>query len=141
MSNLQSLVEKIKQVAQSVPSINTVSTENVYDAMNGNRQVKYASFIISQGTHRYLENQTWYNFNLIYIDRLVDNLESNKIEVQSTAIEVLKNIIKEVCGEEDIDRTEVALDTFTERWNDLTAGAFANVSFVVMDDDCYETYD
>lgn len=140
MSNLMTIIDKIKATAQSIPSINTVSTENIYDILNGKRNIQYAGFIISQGTHRYTENQMFFAFNLIYVDRLMSDLEENKIQVQSTAIEVLKNIINQVCAEEDIDRTEVYFDVFTERFNDLTAGAFANVTFVVNIDDCYEEY-
>lgn len=140
MSNLQSLIDRVKEIAEAVPNVNTVSTDNVYDAINGNRSFQYAGIIISQGTHRFTANQMFYSLNLIYVDRLVDNLESNKIQIQSTAIDVLKNIIKQVCEEEDIDRTEVTFDTFTERFNDLTAGAWAYVSFAVNEDDCYENY-
>lgn len=140
MSNLIQIVTKLKEIAESVPSINTVSDENIYDLMNGNRQIKYGCFVISQGTHRMLDNQMWFSFNLFYIDRLVDNLETNRLQVQSTAIDVLKNIINQFLEETNFDRTEVAFEVFTERFQDLCAGAYANLSIVVPIDDCYMDY-
>lgn len=137
---LQEIIDKIKAAASGIPNVNTVQEGNIYDLMNGNRQVKYASVVITQGTHYYGDNQMRFTFNLFYIDRLVDDLESNRVDVQSQGIEVLKNIINQICEEADIDRTETTIDTWTERWNDLCAGAYANVSFQVPTDDCYESY-
>lgn len=140
MANLQDVVTRLKEIAESIPSINTVTDENVYDVLNGDRELKYGVFVISQGTHRMLDNQMWFSFNLIYIDRLVDNLESNRLQVQSVGIEVLKNIINQYLEETGFDRTEVGFTTFTERFKELCAGAYANLSIVVPIDECYETY-
>lgn len=137
---LEDIIDKIKAAASGIPNVNTVQEGNIYDLMNGNRQVKYASVIITQSTHRYGDGQIYFSFNIFYVDRLVDDLESNRVDVQSQGIEVLKNIINQVCGEDDIDRTEATIETWTERWNDMCAGAFANVTFQVPSDDCYEQY-
>lgn len=137
---LQEIIDKIKAVASQVPNVNTAEEGNIYDLMNGNRQVKYAAFILTQGTHRYDETQMLYTFNMFYIDRLVNDLETNRTQIQSQGIEVLKNVINQVCSEQDIDRTQVTFDTWTERFNDLCAGAYCNVTFQVPADDCYEQY-
>lgn len=137
---LKDIVNKIKEAAASLPGVNSAEEGNIYDLMNGNRQVKYASVVITQGTHRYGDNQMLYSFNIFYIDRLVDDLESNRLDVQSQGIEVLRNIINQVCDEDEIDRTEAMIEVWTERFQDLTAGAYAQVTFQVPSDDCYIDY-
>lgn len=137
---LEQFIDRIKNIASNVPNLNTVQEGNIYDIMNGDRQVKYAAFVITQGTHRFGDGQMFFAFNLFYVDRLVDDLESNRTQVQSQGIEVLKQVINQLTSDSDIDRTEATIDTFTERFNDLTAGAFANVTFQVPTDDCYEEF-
>lgn len=140
MSNLLNIVDRLKEIAESVPSVNTAKEGNIYDIMNGNREIQYGVFVITQGTHRASETSMYFNFNLFYIDRLVDDLESNKTQVQSIAIDILKNVINQLCDEEEWDRSEISFDTFTEKWNDLCAGAYANVSIIVPMDECYTEY-
>ena len=141
MSNLQSIVQNLKDAAISLPNVNTAEEGNIYTIMGSKREIKYGCFIITQGTHRLRENDMWYTFNLFYIDRLVDDLESNRLQVQDMGIETIKNVINEVISANaNFDRTEVTIDTFTERFNDLTAGAYASFSISVPIDDCYEDY-
>ena len=137
---LKDIINKIKEAAASLPGVNSAEEGNIYDLMNGNRQVKYASVVITQGTHRYGDNQMLYSFNIFYIDRLVDDLESNRLEIQSNGIEVLKNIINQICEEENVDRTEATIEVWTEKFSDLCAGAYAQVTFQVPTDDCFESY-
>lgn len=141
MSNLLNIVDRLKEIAESVPSVNTAKEGNIYDIMNGNREIQYGVFVITQGTHRASETSMYFNFNLFYIDRLVDDLESNRLQVQSAAIEILRNIINEYVDENDFDRTEISFEVFSEKWVDLCAGAYANVSIVVPIDDCFVDYD
>ena len=137
---LQNIIDKIKAAASGIPNINTVEEGNIYTIMGSNRQTKYAAFILTQNTHRYGDGQMYFSFTMFYIDRLVDDLESNRVDVQSQGIEVLKNIINQVCGEDDIDRTEATIEVWTEKFSDLCAGAYAQVTFQVPSDNCYESY-
>lgn len=89
------------------------------------------------GSHRVLENTTTYEITLYWIDRLLQD-NTNDIDIFSTSIEQLKNII---IGIRELDEV-VGVDynyiirnfTDTEAMNDRVAGAYATVEITVMND-------
>lgn len=131
----------INQVAVTEPNIHTiVNTGNVFDLNNDNAQVKYSAFCVQQQEHQQIGDYVTYRFNLFYVDRLTDD-KRNKLEVQSTAISTLQNIIRGLIDIELIDvGEEVTYQTFTERFSAECAGAYCSLSVTSATPICYEEY-
>ena len=83
----------LEQIALSSPYIRTTKEGSVYDIMNTNGKIKYGVFVLSQTQHRQDDLFDYIGFNAFVIDRLDDDLESNRLQIQSTAKEVLANIV------------------------------------------------
>ena len=131
----------INRVALAEPNVNTtVNTGNIFDLNTDNTQVKYGAFCIQQQEHIQEGDYIRYNFNLFYVDRLLEN-RKNKLEVQSTGISTLQNIIN---GLKDIDLidvdTTISYQTFTERFAAECAGAYCSMSIISQTPLCYEDY-
>lgn len=94
-------------------------------------------YISPTGNHRARKNFTEYNLTLFYIDRLLED-SSNDVDIYSTAVEVLKNIIKKAGTLDGVIKVDsdyqINLFTETERMSDRCSGAYAQVNISVMDD-------
>ena len=129
---LYQIVSYLKQIALSSPYIRTAEEGSVYTIMNGNPHSKYGVFVVSQTIHRQDEIFDYYGLNLFVIDRLVDDLESNRLQIQSLAKEVLANtILTFVTKFYGITHNELQFHPFTEKFVDLTAGQYVQVTFQV----------
>lgn len=141
---LKEIVNALNRIAESQPLVNSViKSGNVYD-INESADVEYATFCAVQQSHS-LNPETSimnYNFTLYFVDRLTSD-SSNKIDIQSTAIQVLTNIVKSFADEYE-DYVELAesvtYEVFTESFNDLCAGAYATVTFETDVYPCIETF-
>lgn len=127
------VVNSILNIAKTQPSVNSTYEGNVYQ-LNETKDIKYGTFVISQGQHKQQGSFIYYNFILYYIDRLTATAD-NKLNVQSTAIDTLSNIIKTL-GEYDFDFSDITYQTFTQRFESECAGAYAQVSFIAPEDNC-----
>lgn len=139
--NLKEVIEGLNSIALSQPDVNDyVKSGNIYD-INEQRNIKYSVFCVTQGTHSYnfTNGYNTFNFILYYVDRLQSDGD-NKVEVQSTAIETLKNIIREFMKEYDVEIETASFEVFTESFSSLCAGAYTTVSIFVDDENCLETY-
>lgn len=141
---LLEITRALNRIALSQPLVNSVvESGNIYE-LNENPDVKYATFCAVQQTHS-LDPETSimsYNFVLYFVDRLTSN-SSNKVDVQSTAIQVLTNIIKSFADEyEDVAELNqsISYEVFTDSFNDLCAGAYANVTIEADVYPCVETF-
>ena len=144
---LYQIVSYLKQIALSSPYIRTAEEGSVYTIMNGNPHSKYGVFVVSQTLHRQDEIFDYYGLNLFVIDRLVDDLESNRLQIQSLAKEVLANtILTFVTKFYGITHNELQFHPFTEKFVDLTAGQYVQVTFqiprsLICPDDYIDFYD
>lgn len=128
---LYNLIDILKKIAIQQPNIRTAEEGSVYDIMNANPSVKYNAFVISQQNHRKSEQFAYYTFNLFVVDRLVDDLESNRTQAQSMAIETLSNIIYTLENVYDVEiESDMNFTTFTQKFKDECAGAYLQVTFV-----------
>lgn len=140
---LYEIVTALKKIAKRHPNVGISKEGNVYDIMNENPSVKYSAFVISQTNHRQTEQFDYYGFNIFYIDRLEDNLENNRLQIQSMAKQVIGNVIATFCNEYDVDfPTVVRYTPFTQKFQDETAGQFATIEFeIIRDITCPEYFD
>lgn len=132
----------INDYAAVEPNINTLLLSgNVFDLNTNNITVKYSAFCCEQMTHQHTEeNFLRYGFRLYYIDRLTED-SKNKIEIQSTGIQVLENIIH---GIRDLDIFTIddyyVYTPFTNRFEAWCAGVFCELGILVPADYCYEDF-
>lgn len=141
--NLKDIVEALNSIALKQPAINEIiKSGNVYD-LNENRNANFSVFCAVQRTHNYdLSNgRNTYNFFLYYIDRLQSD-ESNKIDIQSTGIEVLKNICRTFSleYEDDCEINNVDFEVFSQSFAQLCAGAYATISINCFDENCVDIF-
>lgn len=136
---LAQLIARMEAVALAQPSVKMVVRNDVF-RLNQEPSADYGVFAYTQGQHRVnLDNDTvTYAFSLFYVDRLTED-GGNEIEVQSTGVSTLANIIRTLADELGVDQWTV--DTFNQRFKDLCAGAFAGVSFELpIDYTCADTF-
>lgn len=139
---LKEIFDGLNDIAKKQPGIHEIiGNGNIY-TLNEEGTFKFAVFCAVQDVHQFdVENNfTNYRFFLYYVDRLKSD-ESNKLDVQSTAVSTLKNIIKTFLEKYDVDlAASVDITPFTESFKQLCAGAYAAVSFTVYEDGCVEAY-
>lgn len=139
--NLKETIDKLNSIAISQPNVNDyIKSGNIYD-LSENRNANFSVFCVTQGTHSYdFENgYNTFNFILYYVDRLTSD-GNNKIEIQSTAIETLKNIIRTYSKETDVDIATADFEVFTESFAQLCAGAYTTISVIVDDNNCLDEF-
>lgn len=138
---LYQVIKGLEHIASSIPNVRTSTNGNVYDIMNANPSVKYGAFVITQNTHRQTEMFDYYGLTLFYIDRLVDNREDNRLQIQSIAKQILGNVITKFCEQYDVDFPTVKYTPFTQKFKDETCGQFAQFEFELPKDIiCSETF-
>ena len=138
---LKQLTDALNTIALEQPAINTaVKSGNIYD-LNEMRNARFGVFCATQQTHNYdVETaEMEYRFWLYYVDRLKSN-ESNKIDAQSTAIQVINNILRTLEKEYDVEVTDVVYTPFTESFSEMCAGQYASVTISVYDEGCTDIY-
>lgn len=139
--NLFQTIDNIKNIALTQPNIRTASEGNVYSIMNTTPDIRYGVFVITQGTHRSDDVFNYFNFNFFYVDRLVDDMESNRLQIQSIGIQMLNNILNTFADEYDIDlNSDIQYNPFTQKFADETAGVYCTITLEVPKDGCAETY-
>ena len=138
---LKNVVDIIKYVSMSQPNIRQFAEGSVYD-INKNPSNKYCNIVLTQREHTETEQTYIFNFIIFYVDRLVDNLDSNRLQVQSAGISALSNIFRTLEQEYDFEFLNKTYTTYTERFLDECAGAYANVRIEVYKDVlCPELYE
>lgn len=138
---LYAIIEKLKMLALKHPNVNSAYEGNIYDIMNTNPEQKYASVVLTQQSHTQDDTYDHYGFNLFYVDRLVDDMDDNRVQIQSTGKSMLSNIIKAFCEEFDAECETINYQTFTERFADECAGVYCTITIdMVKDIYCTEKY-
>lgn len=134
------LIERIEAIAASQPSVKTILADDVYK-LNTYQDARYGVFAWTQNTHSgsLMSSEMDFSFNLFYIDRLQED-EGNLVDVYSTAVQVLDNIIR------TLEAEGIGIDTwqmqpFTQKFLDQCAGMYATITLSAMiDDTCEDIY-
>lgn len=138
---LEQTIRIIEQVAMAQPAIKTVVENDIY-RLNSLPDVKYGVFAFLQNQHSadIDSDLMTYNFTLFYVDRLTAD-KGNQINVQSTGVEVLNNIIRTLADRFGILATGgYSFQPFNQRFTDECAGVYTNVALQVeIDSICEET--
>lgn len=139
---LYNVVNGFKEIALTHPNIRTAKDGSIYNILNANPSIKYGAFVVTQGVHRQTEQFDYYHLILFYVDRLVDDMDSNRLQIQSIAKQTLGNIIYTFCDEYDIDNPTITYHPFTEKFADETSGMYAEFDLEIpLDIICAEEYE
>lgn len=138
---LEQTIRIIEQVAKAQPAIKTIVENDIY-RLNSLPDVKYGVFAFLQNQHSadIDSDLMTYNFTLFYVDRLTAD-KGNQINVQSTGVAVLNNIIRTLADRFGILATGgYSFQPFNQRFTDECAGVYTNVALQVeIDGICEET--
>lgn len=135
---LEYILEEISKVALNDELVNySCAGGSIYE-LNHSTIKAYPLFYTSPtGQHKYERNTTTYALTLFYIDRLLED-SSNDVQIHSTAIESLKEIIKRIKEIDGVisvsNEVTIQLFTETERMADRCSGAYANINVRVKND-------
>jgi hypothetical protein len=138
---LQDLIQDIESIAGGQPSVQMIVENDVYK-LNERADARYGVFAFTQETHSTSPDSDYITYNLIlyYIDRLTDD-ERNEVEVQSTGVQVLGNILASL-AERVVRVGDYNMQPFRQRFADVCAGVFARVAITTLKDTlCAEEFD
>lgn len=108
---------------------------DVYQLNSGTINTYPVLFTSPTGTHRVEKDTTTYALTLYYLDRLLPD-SSNEVEVLSTAVEALKNIIWGIAYLDGVVDVSDAIDIRnvieTEAFSDRLGGAYATIEVTTL---------
>lgn len=138
---LAKIIDTLKMIALKHPNVNSAYEGNIYDILNAKPDNKYASVVITQQSHTTDEIYDHYGFVIFYVDRLVDDMEENRVQIQSIGKSMLGNIITAFCNEFEAECENISYQPFTQRFADETAGVYCTITIdTVKDVYCAERY-
>ena len=138
---LAKIIDTLKMIALKHPNVNSAYEGNIYDILNAKPDNRYASVVITQQSHTTDEIYDHYGFVIFYVDRLVDDLEENRVQIQSIGKSMLGNIITAFCNEFEAECENISYQPFTQRFADETAGVYCTITIdTVKDVYCAERY-
>lgn len=138
---LANIIETLKMIALKHPNVNSAYEGNIYDILNAKPDNKYASVVITQQSHTTDEIYDHYGFVIFYVDRLVDDMEGNRVQIQSCGKSMLGNIITAFCNEFEAECDNITYQPFTQKFADETAGVYCTITIdTVKDVYCAERY-
>ena len=127
----------IKDVSLAQPNINTV----VQEFLDLNREdTKYSAIVIQQRDHQQTSDDfITYNFYIGYVDRLLSD-KSNNIDIQSTGINILNNIINYI---KDTYYPNIAISAgqytvFNQRFTAECSGVYTSIALSIPVSDCVD---
>lgn len=128
---LQQVIKVIEVLASNQPAVNMIVREDIF-RLNAAPDARYGVFAWLQGQHTGAidDGLVRYRFDFFYADRLTEDL-GNQVEVQSTGIEVLTNIIRQLDDHGITAEGDYAFRAFNQRFHDECAGVFCEVTLAV----------
>lgn len=139
---LYNVIRELERIAMTHPNVRTAKDGSVYEIMNASPSVKYGAFVVTQNQHYQQGQFDHYGLTLFFIDRLVSDMEDNRLQIQSFAKQVLGNIINVFCEEYDLDVPIIRYQPFTQKFADECAGQYAQIELEIpLDILCPEEYE
>lgn len=128
---LRDTIAAIERLASAEPAVNTIVQNDVF-RLNTMPAAKYGVFAWTQQQHTIpMEaDMLRFTFNLFYVDRLTEDA-GNEVEIQSTAVQVLRNVLRGLPALGVFQAGDAVIRTFNQKFEDECAGAFATVALEV----------
>lgn len=121
-------ISRLLGSAAEEPNINYCGYGDIYK-LNSIPTIEYSVFYITPNTFNVDEDTITYSLNLYYIDRW-DETDNNQLEIQSSGILALQNIINRF--NTDYDNVEIdyplVFTPFYQRFKDICAGVFVRIN-------------
>lgn len=128
---LLEIIQAIENAAAQQPTVAMIVENDIF-RLNSYADARYGVFAWVQGRHR-VDSLTpdfiRYSFTLYYVDRLRNDI-ANQVEVQSTGIETLQNVLR-MLRDAGIEPETYEFQSFNQRFADECAGVFCSVTFLV----------
>ena len=134
------LIDTLQKLAKTIPNVRSTSEGDIYRVLNNNPQIEYDVVHIMQNQHQHLEYIDRYNLTIFFVSRLDDTLEDNRLQCQSVGKEVLKTLITDFCDMYNLDFPTYTVQVFTEKFTDLCAGCYINVTIEIPTDACADDF-
>ena len=128
--NFIQVLKKLEAYSISLPYVKAVNLGDIYEFLNGNPGVKYASVNIDINQSIRNDNLISYSVYLYYVDRLTEDKRNWK-EVKTTAEQVLNSIVNYAATRlGDVDDGWV-INYFEQQFTDYTAGGYVQFNLEV----------
>ena len=122
----------IKEISTSHILVNEYSEGDIYEYLNAGEHKYPCVFLTVTNISTGLSSSS-INFTLFYTDRLLEN-GSNKNAIQSTGIQVIKQILTRFEERNpEYQFNSVDYTPFTEKFSDMCAGVFGEISVDNLD--------
>lgn len=132
VTSLKDIYSTVEQIIKKIPNINTFVSD--FDYLN-REDTKYTAIVLQQVNATRSDYYLTYNFNLGYVDRLLED-RSNELDIQSAGVLILNKIVDQLNGIEDIDVEATSFNYFTQRFLADCAGAYCNLSVSIPIETC-----
>lgn len=130
--NISSLLNKIKEIANSVKTVRSSYDGDVYALWNS-KEIKYASFVASITSVVREGNRRNYNLVLYYGDRLMST-GKNKNSIWDDATNTIQTVINKLCDNLDAEVGDYTITCFEQKFEDYLAGAYTNINIAIEDE-------
>lgn len=122
------LLKTIKNISTTHVLVNEYGEGDIYEHLNSGEH-KYPCVFLTVTNIESSVSSTLYNFTLFYTDRLVESGD-NRTNIQSTGINVIQQILNRLTQEyPTYEVTNINFTPFTEKFADMCAGVFCDVTF------------
>lgn len=122
------LLKTIKNISTTHVLVNEYGEGDIYEHLNSGEH-KYPCVFLTVTNIESSVSSTLYNFTLFYTDRLVESGD-NRTNIQSTGINVIQQILNRLIQEyPTYEVTNTNFTPFTEKFADMCAGVFCDVTF------------
>lgn len=138
MNGLRKTLENVRDIVKGIPNVQDVFIGDIYDNLNANQSVCYPAGVISKGDMRmdFQNKRIYTTLNIFLCDRETDD-KSNKLQVQSWAVNVLYHIAKKLNKSKFyIPQETIQVKTFEERFGAVAAGAFMTCEVFTPMNEC-----
>ena len=134
--NFIQIMKHLEAYSLSLPYVNSTNTGDIYEFLNGNPGVKYASVNIDIINSTRNDNLISYSIYLYYVDRLTED-KSNWMEIKTTAEQVLNSIINYAAQIGDVN-DGWTINYFEQQFADYCAGGYVQFNLEVPNEmgDC-----
>lgn len=136
--DLRTLLNEITKTAINQKVINYAAAGTDIYQLNARKIDAYPVLFVSPtGNHLVEKNTTTFEITLYYFDRLLED-NSNDIDIYSTSVEQLKNLIIWIADIEGIveiqDGYNITNFSEVETFNDRIAGSYTTIQIEVIND-------
>lgn len=140
--NLKELVTNIGELAIQQKLVNYFAAGSSIYSLNPESIDHYPVLFLSPtGNHQAYDNTTRFSLTLYYFDRLLQD-NSNDIDIYSSSIENLKNLVIGISGLEGVVETNknyIIRNFNQEQMNDRLAGSYCTIDIVTLNEtECYD---